>query len=50
MTIATIFRRFDLRLINTIRERDVDVTRDCFLSEPMPGSRGVKIQVLRKRL
>ncbi|KAL8753030.1 MAG: hypothetical protein Q9184_005544 [Pyrenodesmia sp. 2 TL-2023] len=42
--IACLFRRFDLELHDTIRERDIDTVRDCFISEPSPQSLGVRIK------
>ena len=42
--IACLFRRFDLELYDTIRERDIDVARDCFIGEVPPGSVGVRIK------
>ena len=46
ITIATLVRRFQFELVDTIRERDVDIVRDCFLSEARPGTRGVKVKVV----
>ncbi|MCJ1436764.1 hypothetical protein MMC27_006146 [Xylographa pallens] len=42
---ATIFRLFEFELHDTVRERDVDVTRDCFLGEACKGSKGVRVRV-----
>lgn len=42
--IACLFRRFDLELYDTIRERDIDVVRDCFIGEVAPNSVGVRIK------
>ena len=41
--IACLFRRFELQLYDTVRERDIDVRRDCFLGQPSPASRGVHV-------
>ncbi|KAF2653981.1 cytochrome P450 [Lophiostoma macrostomum CBS 122681] len=46
MTIATIFRRFDLELYDTVRERDIDLVRDCFLQEPSFDAKGVGVQLV----
>ena len=46
LAIAMVFRRFDVQLYDTIKERDVDVHRDCFLGEADPTSLGVRIQVV----
>ncbi|KAG9243560.1 cytochrome P450 [Calycina marina] len=43
--LAAIFRRFDLDLFETTRERDVDFTRDCFLGQPSLESKGVRVQL-----
>ncbi|KAL8908998.1 MAG: hypothetical protein Q9207_000449 [Kuettlingeria erythrocarpa] len=44
IVIACLFRRFDLALYDTIRERDIDAVRDCFIGEPAPGSLGVRVR------
>ncbi|KAF2815342.1 putative flavonoid 3-hydroxylase [Mytilinidion resinicola] len=49
MTLATVFRRFDLELVDTIYERDVKIVRDCFIGETEPDTKGVKIRVLKER-
>jgi cytochrome P450 len=46
---ALVFRRFDMELFETTR-RDVDVARDCFVSAPEKGSKGVRIKVLGERV
>ncbi|CAG8953030.1 hypothetical protein HYFRA_00003223 [Hymenoscyphus fraxineus] len=46
LTLAMLFRRFELELFDTIRERDIDLQRDCFLAEAMPGSQGVRVKVV----
>jgi hypothetical protein len=45
IVIACLFRRFDLELYDTIRERDIDIVRDCFIGEPSPQSKGVRVTV-----
>ena len=47
IVIACLFRRFDLELVDTIRSRDVDAVRDCFIGEPSPESLGVRVRVLK---
>lgn len=47
--LATMLRRFELELFDTVRERDVDVVRDCFVGMPMPEAKGVRVKVLGKR-
>lgn len=44
LVVATVFRRFDMELYDTIRERDIDVVRDCFIGEVSPESRGVWVK------
>lgn len=46
IVIACLFRRFDLQLHDTVRERDIDVARDCFIGMPSPESVGVRIKAL----
>jgi hypothetical protein len=47
--LAAILRRFDLELFDTVRQRDVDTVRDCFVGMPSPQSKGVRIKILRRR-
>ncbi|KAL9055449.1 MAG: hypothetical protein Q9162_003547 [Coniocarpon cinnabarinum] len=44
---ATIFRRFELELVDTVRERDVDHSRSWFIGEPAAESMGVKLRVAK---
>ena len=44
--IACLFRRYELELYDTIRERDIDVVRDCFLGEASLDSPGVHVKVV----
>ena len=44
---ACLFRRFDLELHETVRERDVDGVRDCFGIEPSLESRGVRVKLAK---
>ena len=44
--LAALFRRFDLELVDTIRERDVDMARDVFASKPRRESKGVCVRVV----
>lgn len=46
IALAMIIRRFDLELVDTEYERDIEVVRDCFLGEARPGSVGVKVRVV----
>jgi cytochrome P450 len=49
MTLAGVFRRFELELVDTIYERDVKIVRDCFIGEVDPKTKGVKIRVVEER-
>lgn len=49
MALATIFRRFDLQLYETTKERDVDYVGDCFLGLHHPDSLGVRVKVIGLR-
>lgn len=46
VTISTLIRRFEFDLVDTVWERDVEVVRDCFLSEPRPGTKGPKLKIV----
>ncbi|KAL7893330.1 cytochrome P450 [Trichoderma sp. SZMC 28014] len=46
---AHIIRRFDMRLYDVIRERDVDTVRDAFIGLPSTESKGVRIEIIQKR-
>ena len=45
LVLATVFRRFKLELFDTLRERDVAHSRDCFLGKSSVGSQGVRVKV-----
>ncbi|KAH8600807.1 putative cytochrome P450 [Bisporella sp. PMI_857] len=45
---AMVFRRWELELFETDR-MDVDVARDCFVSQPVKESKGVRIRVVGER-
>ena len=44
LTLATLFRRFDLQLYETRRE-DVEPARDFFVPAPEPGGNGLRVTV-----
>jgi len=48
---AGVLRRFELEMFDTVRERDIDIdsVRDCFVGMPMPGTKGLRVHVLRER-
>lgn len=47
--IASLFQQFDFELFETIRERDIDAVRDCFIAESSPQSPGVRVKVMRTK-
>ena len=49
LTIAAVLRRFEFALHDTVRERDVDVVRDCFVGMATKESKGIRVQVLGER-
>ncbi|KIW89319.1 uncharacterized protein Z519_10173 [Cladophialophora bantiana CBS 173.52] len=44
LTLAAVFRRFDLKLYETTRD-DIDVAHDFFNPQPRRGSRGLRVMV-----
>jgi cytochrome P450 len=46
---AALIRRFDMQLYETLRERDVDVCRDCFVGLPRQDTLGVRVKIVGKR-
>ncbi|TAQ88584.1 hypothetical protein B7494_g3093 [Chlorociboria aeruginascens] len=40
MALVVLFRRFEFELFDTVKERDIDVVRDCFMGEATPNSLG----------
>ncbi|PVH93773.1 hypothetical protein DM02DRAFT_661648 [Periconia macrospinosa] len=47
ITLATIFRRFELELFESKREIEIDSARDCFLAEMVPEAVGVRVKVAK---
>ena len=47
LILGSLFRRFDMDLFETTKERDVDIVRDCFVGEPSRQSPGVRIKVAK---
>ena len=41
--ISSMLQRYDLELHDTEWKRDVELTRDCFIGMPRPGSQGVRV-------
>lgn len=46
IVIASLFRRFELELYDTVRERDVDSVRDFFIGESSPESHGIRVKAV----
>ena len=44
IAIAVLFRRLDLVLHETLRARDVDIVRDCFIGEVAPDTQGIRVK------
>lgn len=49
LALATILRRFNLELYDTNWERDVCFTRDCFIGEASPESKGILVKVQQRK-
>ena len=49
MTMASVFRRFEFELVDTVYERDVKIVRDCFIGDVDPETKGVKVRVVKER-
>lgn len=47
-TISALIMRFDLELVDTLQERDVDMARDHFVMKPTRGSKGVTVKVVKE--
>jgi cytochrome P450 len=45
LVLGSMFRRFDVDLYETTRERDVDTAQDCFLGEPAQDSPGIRVKL-----
>ena len=48
LAIPALFGRYDLELYETLRERDVDSSRDCFTGEAAKSSKGVRVLVSKE--
>jgi len=46
LTLANVFRKFEMRLFDTVRERDVDVSHDFFNPSPKLSSKGMRVTVV----
>ncbi|OJJ70073.1 hypothetical protein ASPBRDRAFT_181675 [Aspergillus brasiliensis CBS 101740] len=47
--LAYLLRNMDLELYETVRERDIDIVRDCFIGEVSPSSVGVRVALKSSR-
>lgn len=50
ITIASLFRRKEFTLHETTWDRDVHIVRDCFIGEPSPESKGIRIKYAESSL
>jgi cytochrome P450 len=48
LALANVMRRFEMVLDDVVRERDVDIVRDCIVGLPSKGSKGVTVRILRE--
>jgi cytochrome P450 len=46
LVLASIFRRYDFDLSEVVRERDIDIVRDCITGAPALDSKGIIVRVL----
>ena len=49
LALAILFRRFSFELYNTIRERDIDLSRDYFVGETKKESPGARIKIVLEK-
>ena len=49
LALTVLIRRFEFRLYDTVRERDVDAVRDCFVGETHPASPGIRVEIVAIR-
>lgn len=45
LVIATVFHKYELRLWDTVRTRDVDTSRDLFMGRPSKESKGIRVRL-----
>lgn len=48
--LANVIRRFEMQLNDVVRQRDVDVVRDCIVGLPSEESQGVRVVILRENV
>ena len=48
LTIANLFRRFDLELHDTTEKRDATVSRDCSIGLMEEGSVGIQVKIVKE--
>ena len=44
--LSALFRRFNLELVDTVRERDVDMARDHLVGKPAKESKGIRVRIV----
>ena len=49
LALAAVLRRFELKLEDVVRERDVDTARDCFVGMPSPQAKPVQVRIVAER-
>ncbi|KAI1827693.1 benzoate 4-monooxygenase cytochrome P450 [Xylaria intraflava] len=47
LTLAYLFRRFDLELYQTSKQRDVETSNDCFIGTPHLNSPGIRVRITK---
>ncbi len=45
LTLATVFRRYDMELYDAVRERDIDIVSDGFLPQPSTDARPLRVLI-----
>ena len=48
LCIASLIARFEFELVDTLRERDVDLSRDHFVAKATSESHGVRVKVVKE--
>lgn len=48
LTLASVFRRYDFEMVDVVRERDIDITRDFFNTSSSLESKGMNVRVVER--
>lgn len=48
IVLSVLFRRFEFELYETSRERDIDLSRDCFVGKSMKESPGMRVKIVAR--